>query len=104
MKLETLLSGTYDVMANDIVSQWEETLRYNADEKCWNFERGGVYPAIVHEVFGIKGTRRVFEVVYEAPDGVIGRELVRGKQDNKEAESYVSITKGVKILSSSFIN
>ena len=42
----------------------------------------------------------IIEVTFIKPDGAIGKELVHDKQTNHEAESFISITKGVKVLSS----
>ena len=44
-----------------------------------------------------------FEVTFLKPNGAIGKEIVTDFITNQDAESYISITKGVEVLSSTVI-
>ena len=46
--------------------------------------------------------KRIFEVTFIKPDGSVGKDIVDHVMDNQAAESYISITRGVKVLASSY--
>ena len=45
-----LKTGIYKVMANDLVGQGEEVLKWSSSTQKWYKLDGSVYRAIVHEV------------------------------------------------------